>query len=223
MHEEWFRYKTPNAARLAAYGFLKTESGYRYTTSLLDRQFIMTVTVSVDGEVTSVVTDAASGEEYVLYRVPGACGAFVGQVREAHEAVLRDVSERCFDRDVFRSEQARALIAYVRDTYGDDLQYLWQRFPTNAVWRRADNAVWYGALLVLERGKVGLAGDGMVDILDIRADAAALVDGVRYLPGYHMNKTHWVTVPLDGTLPLVEICRRVDESYATAGGKARRK
>lgn len=34
------------------------------------------------------------------------------------------------------------------------------------------------------------------------------------LPGYHMNKTHWNTVILDGSIPEVEIERMMDRSYA---------
>lgn len=33
------------------------------------------------------------------------------------------------------------------------------------------------------------------------------------LPGYHMNKKHWNTVRLDGSLPMGEIQRMVDNSY----------
>jgi predicted DNA-binding protein (MmcQ/YjbR family) len=34
------------------------------------------------------------------------------------------------------------------------------------------------------------------------------------LPGYHMNKTHWNTVILDGSIPPGEIERMIDRSYA---------
>ena len=34
------------------------------------------------------------------------------------------------------------------------------------------------------------------------------------LPGYHMNKVHWNTVVLDGTIPNGEIERMIDNSYA---------
>ena len=34
------------------------------------------------------------------------------------------------------------------------------------------------------------------------------------LPGYHMNKTHWNTVLIDGSLPDGEIERMIDHSYA---------
>jgi len=33
------------------------------------------------------------------------------------------------------------------------------------------------------------------------------------IPGYHMNKKHWNTVILDGTVPVNEIERMVDRSY----------
>ncbi len=34
------------------------------------------------------------------------------------------------------------------------------------------------------------------------------------LPGYHMNKRHWNTVQLDGSVPAGEIQRMIDNSYA---------
>lgn len=33
-------------------------------------------------------------------------------------------------------------------------------------------------------------------------------------PGYHMNKTHWNTVTLDGTIPEAELLGMIDDSYA---------
>ena len=32
-------------------------------------------------------------------------------------------------------------------------------------------------------------------------------------PGYHMNKTHWNTVTLDGTVPDEEVRAMIDDSY----------
>jgi len=34
------------------------------------------------------------------------------------------------------------------------------------------------------------------------------------IPGYHMNKRHWNTVILDGSIPKSEIERMIDHSYA---------
>jgi len=32
-------------------------------------------------------------------------------------------------------------------------------------------------------------------------------------PGYHMNKTHWNTIIIDGTVPVREILKLIDHSY----------
>lgn len=34
------------------------------------------------------------------------------------------------------------------------------------------------------------------------------------IPGYHMNKLHWNTILLDGSIPVGEIQRMIDHSYA---------
>ena len=41
-------------------------------------------------------------------------------------------------------------------------------------------------------------------------------------PGYHMNKTHWNTVILDGSIPAGEIERMIDNSYSLVVKKLRR-
>lgn len=214
-----FRRKKAVAPRLLAYGFLEGEGRYHYTTALLDGQFRMTVDISKAGEVRTRVIDAAAEEEYVLHRATGAVGAFVGMVKDAYEGVLRDISERCFEPDVFQSEQAKQVIRYVLDAYGDELEYLWRKFPDNAVVRRKDNQKWYGAILTVSRRKLGFASDEPVEILDLRMrpeDIERLVDGINYLPGYHMNKKHWISICLDGTLEMEELRARIDESYRLA-------
>lgn len=123
--------------------------------------------------------------------------------------------------DVFLSAGAQQVIAYAREKYQDELQFLWQRFPKNAILRRKDNAKWYAALLVLDKRKLGLDEDGVVDIIDLRGDPGAiraLVDGERYFPGFHMNKKHWYTMCLDGSVPVKDVLARIDESYSLAGG-----
>ena len=71
----------------------------------------------------------------------------------------------------------------------------------------------------ISRRKLGMDMDGHVEILDVRMhpeELEKLLDGHKYFPGYHMNKKHWCTICLDGTVPLEEICRRIDESFRLA-------
>ena len=41
-------------------------------------------------------------------------------------------------------------------------------------------------------------------------------------PGYHMNKAHWNTVTLDGSIPSGEIERMIDRSYGLVVRKLRK-
>ena len=41
------------------------------------------------------------------------------------------------------------------------------------------------------------------------------------LPAYHMNKEHWNSIVLDGSVPKEDICRMIDESYALTLPKRR--
>ena len=43
--------------------------------------------------------------------------------------------------------------------------------------------------------------------LDLRAAYSAVQ------PGYHMNKKHWNTITIDGSLPDEEIVTMIDDSY----------
>lgn len=218
MEERAYKHLKPDMQKLLRYGFVERDSGFVYETGLVGGQMQMTVTVSQDGAVDTAVADTATGEEYVLHRVSGAAGAFVGQVKAEYEAVLEEIFAQCFYLNVFQSDQAKAVIAYAKETYGDALEFLWER-SDNAILRRKDNAKWYAAFLTVPRRKLGSDSDEAVEILDLRMqpeDAEALIDNRKYFPGYHMNKKHWFTVCLDGSVPLAEIFNKVDASYTLA-------
>lgn len=211
--------KTVNFEKLAAYGFSKKEDTYSYATTLTDSGFKMTVDITEQSEVFTTVIDPAFNEPYTLHLVEDAVGSFVGGVRTEYEQILTEIASHCFEQDVFQSQQAKEVIAYIKDKYDDELEYLWKKFPNNAVVRRKDNKKWYAAILTVSRRKLGFDSDEMVEILDLRMipeDIEKMVDGVKLLPGYHMNKKHWITICFDGTVSLEEICSRIDESYKLA-------
>ena len=214
-----FGRKSVNVEKLAAYGFSKQGDTYSYVTTLPDSGFKMTVDVTEQGEVVATVIDPEFNEPYTLHLAPDAVGSFVGSVRTEYEQVLTEIANKCFEQDVFQSRQAKEVIAYIRDKYDDELEYLWKKFPDNVVVRRKDNKKWYAAILTVSRRKLGFDSDEMVEILDLRMtpeDIEKMVDGVKFLPGYHMNKKHWITICFDGTVSLEEICSRIDESYKLA-------
>ena len=207
--------------KLRAYGFRETDGAYLYEQPLLSGAFTLRVRVCADGADACLI-DAATDEPYTLFLVEDAQGSFIGEVRAAYCDALSDIAETCFAKTVFQSGYSQSVIEYARNTYGDELEFLWEKFPKNAILRRKDNRKWYAALLTISKSKLGAFPDEEIEVLDLRAAPEAIpdmVDGKRVFAGYHMNKKHWITLPLDGTLPAEEICAMLDTSYALAKGK----
>lgn len=123
---------------------------------------------------------------------------------------------------IFKENISNEILQYASEQYGSDPEYLWADYPEFAVLRRRDNDKWYALLMNLPAKRLGLQGDEMIEVVDLRFDPDELphkLDGKRYFPGYHMNKKHWITVALDGSVPLDEILDYVDKSYELANKK----
>ena len=218
MFDELFRRKTVNFHKAVMFGFAQSNGNYIYTTDILDGSFLLQIVITPDGNTDTKLTEKAIGDEYILYKT-NATGAFVGEVRKAVESILMQVAEKCYDAEIFKSAQAKEIIDFIREKYGDELEFLWEKFPDNAIWRRKDNEKWYGALLTVKASKLGFDDDTMKEILDLRIkteDIETTVDNQRFFLGYHMNKKHWYTLLLNDSIPTKEICRRIDESYLLA-------
>ena len=107
------------------------------------------------------------------------------------------------------------IFEYVQKQYGTVPEYLWSKLPDSAVLRHK-NGKWYAVLMRVEKSKLGLDGDGTVDVLDVKCDpemTGMIIQTYGFLPGYHMNKQHWVTILLDGSCPADCIKTLIDLSY----------
>ncbi len=214
-----FKNKVPNFAKLLNFGFGQEGDSYVYSRLMNDGQFTLHVVITKDGNISAKIMDNDFGDEYVLHLVAEATGEYVGKIRAEYNDILQKIADECFEWKFFKSVQAQEIIQYVEQRYGDELEYLWPKFPNNAIWRRKDNKKWYGAILTTTKDKIGLIGQETIEVLDLRADKDMLpqiVDNEKYFAGYHMNKQHWISIVLDGKLELVEICQRLDDSYKLA-------
>ena len=140
MFEEIFAHKKIAFDKLEAFGF-QTEKGgvYVYAANICSGQFLLKIMIGAGGKVTSRVFDNDTGDEYVLYRAESAVGAFVGKVREECAGILQKIADECCVESVFKNDMTLAVMAYVRQKYGDEFEFLWEKFPDNAIVRRKDN------------------------------------------------------------------------------------
>ncbi len=118
-----------------------------------------------------------------------------------------------------------AVFELARAHYGTEAEYLWARTPSFGVLRHP-NGKWYAVVMDIPGSKLGLPGDGLIDVVNVQADpvmSGSLRSSPGIFPGYHMNKEKWVTVLLDGTISMEQIAILLDISYEIAGAKSRKK
>lgn len=201
--------------KLLEYGFVKTDNQYTFKKKIHNEQFEIIVIVSNDS-INSRIMDLENDDEYILVDVIGASGEFVEKIRNEYEEILDDIIGKCTHEDVFKSEQAKEIIKYIKEKYDDDLEFLWKKFDDNAVWRNKKNNKWYGALLIVSENKIGIESDKIIEIIDLRyqkEDIKNFVNNETIFPGYHMNKDNWITIKLDGSVKTEKIIKLVDNSY----------
>ena len=129
----------------------------------------------------------------------------------------------CQDTRTFRGEKRvdrKEIFEYVKKQYGTIPEYLWSSSPDIAVLRH-QNGKWYAVIMNVEKSKLGLNGDGTVEIIDVKCDpemTGMIIQTYGFLPGYHMNKQHWITILLDGTVGESKILDFLDMSYDLIDG-----
>mgnify|MGYP000563965475 CR=1 FL=1 len=74
---------------------------------------------------------------------------------------------------------------------------------------------------VSENKKLGLEENGNIDILNVKCDpelVGMLIQTYGFLPGYHMDKRHWLTILLDGSVSEAKTLDFLDMSYDLIDG-----
>lgn len=122
--------------------------------------------------------------------------------------------------------QREQLFGYVKKKYKAAPEHLWRRFPDYAIFRHTDNEKWFGLVMDVPRRNLGLDGDEIVDILNVKLSDPLLVDMLiqqpGYFRGYHISRGNWVSILLDGSVPFDDICRWLEESYLTTASKQKK-
>lgn len=209
--------KKLNKEKLLKYGFLVEKGVFTYKTTIFENQFELTVTISKKNEIKTKLIEKATGELYTLHLAKDVTGNFVGQIKEEYKNILENIANSCFEKDIFKNKQTKEIVKYITEKYNDKLEYLWEKFPDNAIVRRKDNKKWYAVILTVNKQKLGFKEDVKTEILDLRADDTEdIVNEKTIFRGYHMNKKHWITIVLDESVSSEFIKERIDKSYKLA-------
>ncbi len=109
------------------------------------------------------------------------------------------------------------LAAYLADTYSSEGEHLFAKYPSFLVFRHAGNRKWFAVIMDIPRKSLGLSGEGELSVVNLKCDTR-LIGSFReesgIFPGWHMmNKAHWLSVALNGTVDHEKIRFLVDMSY----------
>ncbi len=118
------------------------------------------------------------------------------------------------------------LIDYIFEVYSAEPDYPFPRDEVSCVFRHNGNHKWFALALHIPYGKLGVARDGDVDILNIKCDLL-LIGTLRgkpgFFPAYHMNKDKWITILLDGTVRREEIEPLLAISFELTANKPKKR
>ncbi len=120
------------------------------------------------------------------------------------------------------------LFDHIKKKYKTSPEYPWKKYDSNAVFRHADNNKWFALVMDVQRNKLGLSGTEYVTVVNLKVDDMFFRDMILreegIMPAYHMNKFHWVSVMLDGTVPEEKVYDLLEMSYlATASVQKKEK
>ena len=108
------------------------------------------------------------------------------------------------------------VINYIEATFDVTGECLWQSFPNYIIFRNKRNKKWFAGIMDVEKSKLGIEGEGKLDILDLKCDPlmiGSLLMNEGYLPAYHMQKSSWIAAVLDDNACNEEIKDLINLSY----------
>ena len=202
-----------NSKKAKEYGFIENQGVWTYSSTILQGDFLMMVTVE-DGDLSFHVYDQETGELYPQVHMESMRGTFVGSVREACLEVLYSIRKACFEVQEFLCPQTKRIMALVQEKYGNQLEYLWEKSPDTAVLRHEDNQKWYAILMRIPWDRLDKGREGLVEAVNLKHDQVAdLLSQKGIYPAFHMNKRYWISMALDDTLSDEMVLKLIERSW----------
>lgn len=117
------------------------------------------------------------------------------------------------------------LIAYISDAYGASVDYPFMQYPDVAVFRHNNNKKWFAVIMRVSKNKLGIDTGEEIDIVNLKCSpvlSGSLRNETGMFPAYHMNKSNWISVALDGSADAERIKWLVDISYELTAKKIKK-
>lgn len=211
-----FKRAIPNFKCLEEYGFVKDEMYFKYQKKL-NPSFEAHIFIGVNGDVFGKIYDLQLNEEYVNFRNENFQGVFVGKLRLSYEQLLQDIKKHCFIEQNFIGNQANRIDKLIQKEYQDKAEFLWEKYPSDGVFRNSITKKWYALIMNIEKRKIEKGSMGKVEILNLKlpeAKISSLLEETGFYPAYHMNKQKWISILLNDSITDDFVMEYVKESHS---------
>jgi len=115
------------------------------------------------------------------------------------------------------------LETYAKKKYGVEPEQLPFNHEDYAIFRHIDTGKWFAVFIVKPRSEFGLNGSGEAEVVSVKVRDPLLADMLMQQPGYLRGfpsaRWNWVSIVLDGTVPIEDVCQWLDESYRATNSK----
>ena len=114
----------------------------------------------------------------------------------------------------------------ITEKYSIEPEYPWQSAPTFAVFRHSNNKKWFAVVMTITKDKLGLDSRENIDVVNLKCDQllmGSVLNEQGVFPAYHMSKTHWISVALDGSVQEDKVKWLLDLSYDLTNKKIKKK
>ena len=113
---------------------------------------------------------------------------------------------------------------YVEEHLGVHAERPFAKDQSTVIFRHAENRKWFAAVMTIQKKHLGIDGDGHIDVVNLKCDPEVIYSVISengIYPAYHMNKKHWLSVCLDGSVDTDTVLWLLGISYDLTSPKKR--
>ncbi len=194
-----------NVEKLKAYGFTGEKE---YVLKRTYDNLIITLVASDEGLVEHV-EDEDTNDVFLPY-FQTTYGSYVGGVKEYVENLKADIESTCVDEDMIS-----AIHTFIKEEFGVEGRCPFSDFESIGYYTLENNK-WFCLEMSCVPKNLGLEGTGKIKVLNIKVEPEILtqkIDSVHYFKAYHMNKSKWMSILVDGDSDLEEVKELLRQSY----------
>ena len=211
-----FKKYSPDYKKILKYGFKKIQSKYVIEKFFKNNLFKASIIVQNDGSVSWKVLDIENNDEYLPLKIENNEGAYVGEVKAEYIAILEDIRRKCFSKNYFASSQSNRITNLIIEKYGNEPEFLWEKYDGTGIFRNPASNKWYGIIMDVDRSRLQPDKKGAVDVLNVKLlpeEVLQIIKEPNIYPAYHMNKKHWISMIMDDSLSDDKVMELIEKSH----------